>query len=394
MCSVVQKSCMRLKYIRISCRVALPACGHFGLWPFRLVVVSVYGGFGLWPFLFVAVSICSRFGLWAFRFVAFQFVAVSVVAVSFCRRYDLLPIYQQSAICPGLNTLAVDIMELYVACKFYCYKSVYDMPLVYMYFLYMSFVTLHSCHSVKIPSMVDSRWNILHWESRWILNTVCWDAVGCECVTNSASFGITFVFFILRIRQVFVMGPKYYRLSFFLIYVRISFEGQKQNLQKIPCRFKTLLRFVGQILIKLPFWYHFGNNLCEHAGGHWVTTEAFTSFSTVCVVWRSGSSLALCIYPHCIPYMYLWSVIILWEVRKCMRAAMIWHLDIVYETCTQLVVACLMVLFLFIPMMCSCYLVTNIIKVCLTITELFIYLQKWIGINAQSMCTFHPGLCL
>ena len=31
---------------------------------------------------------------------------------------------------------------------------------------------------------------------------------------------------------------------------------------------------------------------------------------------------------------------------------------------------------------------------CLTITELFIYLQKWISINAQSVCTFHPGLCI
>ena len=77
-------------------------CGRFGLWPFRSVAVSVCGRSGLRPFRFVAVSVCGRFGLWPFRFVAvsvcgrsglwpFRFVAVSVVAVSVCGCYDLLP---------------------------------------------------------------------------------------------------------------------------------------------------------------------------------------------------------------------------------------------------------------------------------------------------------------
>ena len=60
------------QYIRISCCVAVPACGRSGLWHFRSVAVPV-----------VAVSVCGRFGLSPFLF----------VAVSVCRRYDLLPIY-------------------------------------------------------------------------------------------------------------------------------------------------------------------------------------------------------------------------------------------------------------------------------------------------------------
>ena len=50
---------------------------------FRSLTVSVYGHFGLWPF-FAAVSICGRFCVWPFRF-----VAVSVLVMSECGRYDL-----------------------------------------------------------------------------------------------------------------------------------------------------------------------------------------------------------------------------------------------------------------------------------------------------------------
>ena len=69
------------RYIRISCCVAILACGRSGLWPFRFVAVSVCGRFGLWPFRSVAVSICGRFGLWPFRF----------VAVSVCGLFGLWP---------------------------------------------------------------------------------------------------------------------------------------------------------------------------------------------------------------------------------------------------------------------------------------------------------------
>ena len=78
-----------LQYIRISCRMAIPAC--FGLWPFRFVAVSVCGRFGLWPFRFVDFSVCGRFGLWPFWCVALLVCGLSVVAVSVCGCYDVLP---------------------------------------------------------------------------------------------------------------------------------------------------------------------------------------------------------------------------------------------------------------------------------------------------------------
>ena len=65
------------------------SCGLSSLWPFWLVVVSVCGGFGLWSFRFVAVSVCGRFGLWP---LPFWFVAVSVVFVSVCDHYIMLPV--------------------------------------------------------------------------------------------------------------------------------------------------------------------------------------------------------------------------------------------------------------------------------------------------------------
>ena len=94
----------------------------------------------------------------------------------------------------------------------------------------------------------------------------------------------------------------------------ISYEGNKQNLWKISCRFKTWTRFVGQILIKMETYFIRGffscplissmSNLSKHAGGHSVTTEACTSLADghsvttaactslvcVCVVWMSGTN--------------------------------------------------------------------------------------------------------
>ena len=61
---------------------------------------------------------------------------------------------------------------------------------------------------------------------------------------------------------------------------------------KSPCRFKTWLGFVGQILIKLrtssicfssvAVWCPLRSNLCKHAGDHSVTTEACTSPHITC----------------------------------------------------------------------------------------------------------------
>ena len=59
--------------------VAISVCCRSGLWSFQFVAVPVCGCFG-----FVADSVCGRSSLWLF-------VAVSVVAISVCGRYDLLP---------------------------------------------------------------------------------------------------------------------------------------------------------------------------------------------------------------------------------------------------------------------------------------------------------------
>ena len=105
-------------------------------------------------------------------------------------------------------------------------------------------------NSIEIPSVVDPQWNILYGWSRWILITVCLGAVGCEWGTTSVYFGIIDVCFIPRILPVFAVGPKYQHWSF-LFMSKISFQWHKQTLQRIPCRFKTLMGFVEQILIKL-----------------------------------------------------------------------------------------------------------------------------------------------
>ena len=68
-------------------------------------------------------------------------------------------------------------------------------------------------------------------------------AVACEWGTTSVYYGIIYTFCHCRWVQV----PD----SIFLFMPKISFEGHKQTLQKIPCRFKTWMGFVGQILIKL-----------------------------------------------------------------------------------------------------------------------------------------------
>ena len=112
------------------------------------------------------------------------------------------------------------------------------------------FILTSWLQSVETPSKVDPQWNILYWGSGWILITACLVAVGCEWGTTSVYFGIIYVCFVPRILPVFTVGPKCQH-RFFLFMSKISFEGHKQILQNIPCRFKTWMGFVGQILIKL-----------------------------------------------------------------------------------------------------------------------------------------------
>ena len=111
-------------------------------------------------------------------------------------------------------------------------------------------------HSVESPSMVDPQWDIWYWGSQRNLHTVCWSAVGCEWGTTSVYFGITYVCLIPSRLPVFAVEPQYL-LQDFLFLSKVSFEGHIQNLQKISCWFKTWMRFVGPILIKLwtsCFW--------------------------------------------------------------------------------------------------------------------------------------------
>ena len=105
-------------------------------------------------------------------------------------------------------------------------------------------------HSVESPSMVDPQWDIWYWGSKWNLHTVCWSAVGCEWVTTSVYFGITYVCFIPSRLPVFAVEPQYL-LQDFLLLSKVSFEGHIQNLQNISCWFKFWMGFVGPILIKL-----------------------------------------------------------------------------------------------------------------------------------------------
>ena len=104
--------------------------------------------------------------------------------------------------------------------------------------------------TIALKSMIDPQWNMMYWRSRCNFHTVCWGAVGFEWATTSVYFGITFVCSIPRILPVFVVGSQFQH-RFFIYVKKISFEGHKQNLQKIPCTLKSWMGLVIQILIKL-----------------------------------------------------------------------------------------------------------------------------------------------
>ena len=131
--------------------------------------------------------------------------------------------------------------------------------------------------------------------------------------------------------------------SIFLLHVKNIILRTETKSWKNSCKFKIWMGSVGQILIKFPrlsfrffqlpfdillgvtlknqvdlnmngvggtnidkvgnffhsrfsavsLWCPLGSNLSKHADGHSVTTEACTSLTQVCVVWRSGSALKL-----------------------------------------------------------------------------------------------------
>ena len=171
-------------------------------------------------------------------------------------------------------------------------------------------------HSVETPSVLDPQWNILYWGSKWIVITVCRGAFGCEWGTISVYFGITYVWFVPIRFPVFAVEPQYqYQIVLFL--PKASFGRHTQNLKKNPCRFKTWMGFVGQILIKLgtssiwgflllPVWC----NLCKHAGGHSVTTEACTPSHPTCLC-LCGIEVWKLIWAIC-------AMVINWELQNTM----------------------------------------------------------------------------
>ena len=163
-------------------------------------------------------------------------------------------------------------------------------------------------HSVETPSTVDPQWKILYWGSKWNFYTVYWSAVDCGWGTTSVYFGITYVSCIPN-RLPLLWSP-IANIQIFLS--KVSYEGHTQNLQNNSCWFKIWMGFVGQILIKsgtsfirgfpwLPVWCTLGSNVCKHAGGHSVTTEACTSSHLTCLglcgmeVWNSLELPELCI---------------------------------------------------------------------------------------------------
>ena len=166
---------------------------------------------------------------------------------------------------------------------------------------YLSIPKRH--HSVEIPSVIYPQWNVLYRGSKWIFHTVCWDAVGCECGTTSVYFRITHVCFIPSTRPVTAVEPQYQH--HFFVQTIISRAHTKSS--KNSCRFKTLMGFVAQILIKLGtssiwgfLWLPFDVLLGVTYANMLVATQwplkrapHHTSLAWVCVVWRSKSSLEL-----------------------------------------------------------------------------------------------------
>ena len=134
--------------------------------------------------------------------------------------------------------------------------------------------------------------NMLYWRSKCNFHTACWGAVGCEWRTTYVYFGVTYVYFILRIFPGFFAVWSQCQHRFLLFMSKNHWKDTSNFFVKNPCRFKTWIGFIGQILIKLemslirgflqlPLSYPLGSNLCKHAGGHSVTTESCTSLAIV-----------------------------------------------------------------------------------------------------------------
>ena len=149
-------------------------------------------------------------------------------------------------------------------------------------------------HSVESPSMVDPQWDIWYWGSKWNLHTDCWSAVGCEWGTISVYFGITYVCFIPIRLPVFAVEPQYL-LQDFLFLSKVSFEGNKQNLDYkkkwLSCE-RLPYEVFFSCLCDGPLGIAYANML---ATTQWPLERAAhrTSLVWVCVLWLPESLMDL-----------------------------------------------------------------------------------------------------
>ena len=144
-------------------------------------------------------------------------------------------------------------------------------------------------HNVESPSMVDPRWNIWYWRSKWNLHTVCWDAVGCEWGTTSVYFGITYVCFIPSRLHVFSVEPQY-RHQDFLFLSKVSFERHIQNPKKIHVGLKFEWCLWDQYEVRNVFRLRFSLVACVIASWEllmqtcwWPPTEVCSSTHLICL---------------------------------------------------------------------------------------------------------------
>ena len=98
--------------------------------------------------------------------------------------------------------------------------------------------------------MADPRWNVLYWGSSWIVVTVCRGAVGCEWGQPLFILGLLMLAISLECFLSLPCGPST-NIDCFVYVKHIIWRTQTIFLQLIKCRFKTWVRFVGQIVIML-----------------------------------------------------------------------------------------------------------------------------------------------
>ena len=144
---------------------------------------------------------------------------------------------------------------------------------------------------VETPVMSDPQRNMLYWRSRCIFHTVCLGVVGCEWGTNSVYFGITCVCFTLEYFLPLPWGPSIKINCFFNLWQKYHKIFKKNNAYNLNWVYRTNTDLVGNFFHSgfhsVALWYPLGSNLCKHAGGHSVATEACTSH-TLCgmAVWK------------------------------------------------------------------------------------------------------------